>query len=45
MTVSVNDAVVFQEVRKYDLSGREPIRVAAAHGPIEVRAFSVKRIK
>jgi hypothetical protein len=45
MAVSVDDVVVFQEKRKYDLSGREPIRVAAADCPIEVQSFSVKRLK
>jgi hypothetical protein len=45
MVVSVDDVVVFQEKRRYDLSGREPIRVAAADCPIEVQSFSVKRLK
>ena len=43
--ISVDDVIVFQEKRKYDLSGREPIRVAAADCPIEVQSFSVKRLK
>jgi hypothetical protein len=45
MVVSVNDVVVLREVRKYDLTGREPIRVAAADSSIEVRSFSVKSLK
>src|SRR5262249_59941783 len=45
MAVSVNNSLVYREDRKYDLSGREAIRVAAVESPVEVRAFSVKRAK
>jgi hypothetical protein len=45
MAVSVNNNLVYKEDRRYDLSTREPIRVASVESPIEVRAFGVKRAK
>lgn len=45
MAVSVNNNLVYKEDRRYDLSTREPIRVASVESPVEVRAFSAKRAK
>jgi hypothetical protein len=45
MTISVDGVVVFQENFKYDLTGRDTIRVVAIDSPLEVHSFSVKRAK
>jgi serine/threonine protein kinase len=42
MDVSVDGQVVFMETSKYDLSVKQPVRVAAADSVIEVKSFIVK---